>query len=113
MGTGLIIIPTVFFQDSVQVSLTDNEQVVQPLLPHAAHPPLRRGSGIRRTIGRVSMMVMRSHELRWLRLSSSWVRLLPLPQVTASGATSVSTQPLPGRKALLVFRVGASSIRDQ
>jgi len=55
---------------------------------------------------------MRFHELRWLRLSSSWVRL-PLPQVTARGATSVSTQPLPGRKALLVFRVGASSIRDQ
>ncbi len=54
MWTRGVVVSDQLPHDSSQMSLFDDEQIVQKLLPDGSHPALRMGMGIRGMIGRMN-----------------------------------------------------------
>ena|SRR5262249_40898949 len=52
MRSGLIEILEIGTQDTMQLLLLQDEQVIEALVPHAAHKPFTNGIGSRRQVGR-------------------------------------------------------------
>jgi len=52
MRPGLVEVLDIGTQDTMQLLLLQDEQVIEALVPHAAHKPFTNGIGSRRQVGR-------------------------------------------------------------